>query len=72
VGLFIARIHKGAHVVAEQTKVNDDVWLPKHVAVQIDLRLALVKDYHDDVDMTFRDYKKFRSETKITVIGEQP
>jgi hypothetical protein len=72
VGLFIARIHKGAHVVAEQTKVNDEVWLPKHVAVQIDLRLALVKDYHDDVDMTFRDYKKFRSETKITVIGEQP
>jgi hypothetical protein len=48
------------------------VWLPKHVAVQIDLRLALVKDHHDDVDMTFRDYKKFRSETKITVIGEQP
>jgi hypothetical protein len=72
VGLFIARIHKGAHVVAEQTKVNDEVWLPKHVAVQIDLRLALVKDHHDDVDMTFRDYKKFRSETKITVIGEQP
>jgi hypothetical protein len=72
VGLFIARIHKGAHVVAEQTKVNDEVWLPKHVAVQIDLRLALVKEYHDDVDMTFRDYKKFRSETKITVIGEQP
>ena len=58
--------------MAEQTKVNDEVWLPKHVAVQIDLRLALVKDYHDDVDMTFRDYKKFRSETKITVIGEQP
>lgn len=71
VGFFIARIHKGAHILAEQTKINDEVWLPKHVAVHIDLRLALVKDYHDDVDLTFRDYKKFRTDTKITIVGQE-
>ena len=70
VGLFVARIHKGAHIVAEQIKVNDEVWLPKHVAVQVDVRLALVKNYNEDVDMTFRDYKKFRAASKITVVGE--
>src|ERR1035438_10287437 len=71
VGLFLARFHKGAHIVAEQTKINDEVWLPKHVAVQVDVRLALLKNINADVDQTFRDYKKFRADSKITVVGEE-
>jgi hypothetical protein len=71
VGLFLARFHKGAHIVAEQTKINDEVWLPKHVAVQVDVRLALLKNINADVDQTFRDYKKFRTDSKITVVGEE-
>ncbi|MBI1740747.1 MAG: hypothetical protein HY233_07220 [Acidobacteriales bacterium] len=69
-GLFLARIHKGTRIVVETTRVNEEVWLPKHVAVHIDLRLALLKNYDVDVEQTFRDYKKFRSESKITVVGE--
>jgi len=69
IGWFLARIHKGAHIVAEQTKVNDEVWLPKHVAVEVDIRLALLKNINADVDQTFRDYKKFRTDSKITVVG---
>lgn len=70
VGWFLARIRKGMHIVAEQTKINDEVWLPKHVAVRVDVRLALVKSYDEDVDETFRDYKKFRTASKITAVGE--
>ena len=70
VGWFLARIHKGMHIEAEQTKINDEVWLPKHVAVRVDARLALLKSYNEDVDETFRDYKKFRTESKITAVGE--
>lgn len=70
-GWFLARVHGGAHVVAEQTKVNDEVWLPKHVTAQVDVRLALVKNYNEDIDETFREYKKFRTDTKITVVGEE-
>ena len=70
-GWFLARIHKGTHIVAEQTKINDEVWLPKHVAVQIDVRLALVKNFNVDLDQTYRDYKKFRTDSKITVVGEE-
>ena len=69
-GLFLARIHKGTRVVVEATRVNQEVWLPKHVAVHIDVRLALLKNFDEDVEQTFRDYKKFRTDTKITVIGE--
>jgi len=50
--------------------VNDEVWLPKHLAVHIDVRLALVKNFNEDLEQTYRDYKKFRADTKITVVGE--
>jgi hypothetical protein len=70
VGFFLVRVHKGANVVIEQTRVNDEVWLPKHVQFRLDVRLGLIKNYNEDVEQTFRDYKKFRTDTKITVVGE--
>lgn len=72
VGWVLARIHKGTHVVVELTRVNDEVWLPKHVQVHFDARVALFKSYYEDIEQTYRDYRKFRTDTKITVIGEQP
>jgi len=70
-GWVLARIHKGTHVLFEQTKVNDEVWLPKHIQAHVDVRIALFKGYDVDVDHAFRDYKKFRTDTKITVVGEE-
>jgi hypothetical protein len=72
VGWVLARIHKGTRVLVELTRVNDEVWLPKRVQLHFDARVALFKSYDEDVDETYRDYKKFRTDTKITVIGEQP
>jgi len=69
-GLFLARIHKGTRVMLEQTRVNDEVWLPFHVTAKIDVRLALVKNFDVEVEQTYRDYKKFRATTKILSIGE--
>ena len=71
VGFVLARIHKGTHVLVELTRVNDEVWLPKHVQLHFDARVALFKSYDEDVEQTYRDYKKFRADTKITVVGEQ-
>jgi len=70
VGWFLVRLHKGARIVAEQVKVNDEVWLPKHVSARVDARLALVKGFNEEIDETYRDYKKFRAESKITAVGE--
>jgi hypothetical protein len=69
-GWIVARVHKGAHVMVETTRVNDEVWLPKLVQFHLDAKLALLKTYHEDVEQTYRDYKKFRANTKITVVGE--
>jgi hypothetical protein len=69
-GLFLARIHKGSRIVIEQTRINDEVWLPQHINVKVDARLALLKDFNLEDDITYRDYKKFRTDTKIVPIGE--
>jgi hypothetical protein len=69
-GLFLARIHKGTRVTFEQTRINDEVWLPKHVAAKVDVRVALLKNFDVEEEQTFRDYKKFRATAKIVGIGE--
>jgi hypothetical protein len=70
IGWVLARIHKGTRVMLEQTRVNEEVWLPKHVAFKLDARVALFKGYKLDGDQTFRDYKKFRTSSRIVgVIG---
>ena len=69
-GLFLARFHKGSRFMLEQTRVNDEVWLPLHVTAKIDVRLALLKNLDVDLDQTFRDYKKFGSSTRIVGVGE--
>jgi len=71
-GLFLARLHKGSRVMFENTRVNHEVWLQQHVAVTADVRLALLKDFNVDWDATDRDYKKFRTDTKIVPLGDLP
>jgi hypothetical protein len=70
IGLFLARIHKGSRVIIEQTRINNEVWLPQRINVKIDVRLALLKDFNVEDDITYRDYKKFRTDTKIVPVGE--
>ena len=69
-GLFLARFHKGSRFMLEQTRVNDEVWLPRHVTFKIDVRLALLKGFNVEGEQTFRDYRKFRTSTKIVGMQE--
>lgn len=70
VGWVLARIHKGARFMIEQTRVNDEVWLPRYLTFKVDARLALVKGFKVDGEETFRDYKKFRTSSKIVGMSE--
>lgn len=69
-GVFLARFHKGSRFVLEQTRVNDEVWLPRQLAVKVDVRLALLKNLNVDIEQNFRDYKKFGASSKIVGMGE--
>ena len=70
-GLFLFRMHKGAHATIEQTRVNDEVWLQRRIVGNVDFRLALMKNFDLSVDISDGDYKKFRSSTKFTPLGEK-
>jgi len=70
VGWVLARIHKGTRVVLEQTRVNDEVWLPRHLTFKLDARIALFKGFNLDGEQEYRDYKKFRTSSKIVGMGE--
>jgi len=70
-GLFLARIHKGTRIVIEATRVNEEVWLPK-ICPSTWMCGALLKNFNEDIEQTYRDYKKFRTDTKFTVVARQP
>lgn len=70
IGWVLARIHRGTRVMLEQTRVNEEVWLPRHLTFKLDARVALLKGYKIDGDQTYRDYKKFRTSSKIVGMGE--
>jgi len=69
-GWFVARLHKGTHLYIEQTRVNDEVWLPKLVRLNLGARVAVFKDLNYDVTQTYSDYKKFGAQTKIMTMGD--
>ena len=71
IGFFLARIHKGTRITIEQTRVNDEVWLPKHISVKLDARIALFKELSADLELSYSNYKKFRSGTRV-LPGAQP
>lgn len=71
-GWFLAKLDKGAHFTLEQARINGEIWLPQHVNVVADARF-LIKHFDIVSDITYRDYRKFRAESKITgVVDEAP
>lgn len=69
-GLFLARIHKGTRFLMEQTRVNNEVWLPKVVTFKVDVRLALLKNFDVEGEQTYRDYRKFHTSARIIGMEE--
>jgi len=69
-GFFIARLSKGAHFVAEQTRLNDEVWLPKRIRVRYDARLALLKHLTGEVEETMYNFRKFQADSRIISVTE--
>ena len=64
-GLFLARLNPGAKLVLEQTRINDEVWLPKREYLSGSGRIGLVKRVTEDQEIIWSDYKKFRVDSKV-------
>lgn len=66
-GVVVARLHKGSVFEMQQVRINDELWLPQRFDVKLDARIALLKGVNENVHVTYSDYRKFRTETKISV-----
>jgi len=69
-GFGLLKINPGATVRFEQTRVNDEVWLPASASIKVDGRAALFVGIHSEIDMRFRDYRKFQAESQL-LTGEE-
>jgi len=65
VGFGLLRVAPGSSMHFEQTRVNDEVWLPSSMLVRFEARLALLKVLRGEYDIRYSDYRKFQSDSKI-------
>jgi hypothetical protein len=56
-GLFVARVERGSHVILEQTCVGDAVWVPKRIEIRATARILFLKSLDVDRILTYSDYR---------------
>jgi hypothetical protein len=69
-GWILAKLDPGARMTFEQRRVNEEVWLPSRAQMQLAARLALVRKLRAEVEVVWRDYRKFRTDSRITDVSE--
>jgi hypothetical protein len=69
-GWILARVRPGTRFSVEQNLFRDDVWVPQQVKFNLDARVGLFKQLFENVDVTFRDWRRFSSEAKIIDYSE--
>ena len=69
-GLFLARIAPGTRIMFELARVNDEVWLPARIEIAGSARLALLKKQTVDQVLTFSDFRRYRTDSRITQVSD--
>jgi hypothetical protein len=57
-GLFVARVQRGSHIILEQTCVGDAVWVPKRLEMRATARILFVKSLDLERILTYSDYRQ--------------
>ena len=63
-GGVVGSLEKGSSFVFEQSRVNDEVWLPTYDEVHLGGRFLFLKVKANQIER-YSDYRKFRAETKF-------
>lgn len=71
-GWILAKLAPGARLSFAQSRLNDELWLPARADTKIDARLALFKRYRLESTVTWKDYRKFSSDSKVVSAEELP
>ncbi len=63
VGLFLVRVSKGSRATFEQARVNDEVWLPRHLRAYVSARLGLLKVLILEQEITYSECREFPADS---------
>ncbi len=72
IGVILARIGPGTNFKVEQTRIANDLWLPKRIAINGTARVLLVHDKILDDQLSFSGYHKESSTSARSRIEPQP
>jgi hypothetical protein len=56
-GLFVARVQRGSHIILEQTSVGDAVWVPKRLEIRASAQILFLKSLDVNRILTYFDYR---------------
>jgi hypothetical protein len=56
-GLFVARVQRGSHIIMEQASVGDAVWVPKRLEMRASARILFLKSLYIERILTYWDYR---------------
>jgi hypothetical protein len=56
-GLFVARVQRGSHIILEQTCLGDAIWVPRRLEVRANARILFLKNLDLDRILTYSDYR---------------
>jgi hypothetical protein len=70
-GLALFRVGVGGKLHFEQTRVNDEVWLPSVFSASGDARIGYVYKVRGDINIAYKDYKKFQTDSHMIVAEEK-
>ena len=64
-GGILVRLASGSRVTFEETRVNDEVWLPKRISVSLSARLMLVAGTRAEIEIAFSNFRKFQADSRL-------
>ncbi len=70
-GLFLVRLDPGARIRFDETRVNDEVWLPRHISVAASARLGIFKKLRVQEDTTYKNFRKFQTDSRMVAAEQQ-
>jgi hypothetical protein len=68
VGLFLVRVAKGSRASFEQTRVNDEVWLPSQMRAFVSVRLGLLKVLRIEQELSYSKCRESQPPVNISQI----
>lgn len=69
-GGILLRLGSGSRLTFEQTRVNDEVWLPKRIAVSLTARVMLVAGTRAEIEIAFSNFRKFQADSRLVTTGQ--